>query len=742
MSHYRILGRPLATICLASLATSAALAQATSGSPSEEPVRLSDFSVTSTPVTGYVASESTTGTRVATKIADLPFVVNVITSDFMKDFDFFDVTSDMAYTSSLSGVDSQGNFNLRGFTASFYLWNGFYRLGLVDRANIERIEVIKGNNAAIYGQTTPSGMLNIVTKQPFATPTENLEFTVGSEDLRRFEADINTPLGSLGKVNFANRLDVAGLDRTYDNPYSWLHTRLLSDAFRIRIGSDTSLLTLVEWSKRTGDPVTGEQMFVYNSVTKAYTGALAPVGLARFSQGGPNAVANRELTSVNEIFETRLNDIFSLRVAGYGYARHAYNFDTAESTQYDPALNQVVGISTKPVRDTLNEDGGALQADLLAHWSLFNNAIQNKTLLTFDYSQNWRYRIQRQVPDSVTITSTRSLAAPDYTFPDVNLFTIVTRKDKVRWDTDGVFLSDQATMLNGRLLAFAGLRFDNVGYNLNFGNQYNTKAPYALKTAGQVQHFHDDALDPQLGFNFKLTKTLAAYSSYSNSFFPNAQNAKLGNPPLGNQHGRGWDYGIKASLLKERLIFTLGGYYVNQNGLKVTVLEPDGSTDTEPAGSQNSKGLEFDSSYQVADDIAVLAGYGYVNARITRNGNDPAAVGLRPQGIPVDNGYIALKYDLQRLHLTGLSVNAGFTYDGISYPESNNSTLALKRIRLPEYYLFNAGVNYQWTQLVGGLKLTHRVRFSVKNALNREYADVNLSPGDERGFFFSYTLIR
>ena len=126
----------------------------------EETILLSEFSVKENADIGYVASESVTGTRVATQIKDLPFSVSVITSEFMRDFDFFDIATDMAYTANLNGVDTQGNSNLRGYGATFTLRNGFYRLGLNDRVNTDRIEVIKGPNAAIYGSDRKSTRLN------------------------------------------------------------------------------------------------------------------------------------------------------------------------------------------------------------------------------------------------------------------------------------------------------------------------------------------------------------------------------------------------------------------------------------------------------------------------------------------------------------------------------------------------------------------------------------------------------
>ena len=58
----------------------------------------------------------------------MPFAVSVITSEFMRDFDFFDIAGDVGYVANLNGLDTQGNSNLRGYGATFYLRNGFYRL--------------------------------------------------------------------------------------------------------------------------------------------------------------------------------------------------------------------------------------------------------------------------------------------------------------------------------------------------------------------------------------------------------------------------------------------------------------------------------------------------------------------------------------------------------------------------------------------------------------------------------------
>ncbi|MSU50605.1 MAG: hypothetical protein EXS37_16215 [Opitutus sp.] len=67
------------------LATHAQTAAAPSAKPAveEEALVLSAFTVKSEGDRGYAASETLTGSRVATKIVDLPYTVNVMTSEFL-----------------------------------------------------------------------------------------------------------------------------------------------------------------------------------------------------------------------------------------------------------------------------------------------------------------------------------------------------------------------------------------------------------------------------------------------------------------------------------------------------------------------------------------------------------------------------------------------------------------------------------------------------------------------------------
>src|SRR5476651_972519 len=165
-SHQKILASIVSLLTLGPIAFAQTAAKP---EKPDDPVQLSEFTVKENSDNGYIASEAVTGPRLATKIAALPYPITVITSEFMKDFDVFDFSSSVnSLSASMTGANDEGTVTLRGTTTNnnFILRNGFYRLGMIDRVNTDRMEVIKGPNAAIYGAANPTGVVNIVAKKP------------------------------------------------------------------------------------------------------------------------------------------------------------------------------------------------------------------------------------------------------------------------------------------------------------------------------------------------------------------------------------------------------------------------------------------------------------------------------------------------------------------------------------------------------------------------------------------------
>jgi outer membrane receptor for monomeric catechols len=170
---------------------------------SGEAVTLSAFTVQADGDRGYAASETLTGSRVATKIIDLPYTVNVLTSEFLADFAIFELDDTLTQIGSFTGLNSGGGFTLRGFASTSQLRDGFFRLGRFGASNVDRIEIIKGSNAAIYGRTSPGGMMNMISKQPKSREGYSLGLNVGNFNLLRGSVEATGPVytGDAGKTS-------------------------------------------------------------------------------------------------------------------------------------------------------------------------------------------------------------------------------------------------------------------------------------------------------------------------------------------------------------------------------------------------------------------------------------------------------------------------------------------------------------------------------------------------------------
>ena len=128
--------------------------------------------------TDYVASSIDTATKTDTPLIDVPQTINVITREQLDDQSHRSLADVLRYVPGTTVGQGEGNrdqITLRGqnTTADFFL-DGvrddvqYYR-GLY---NIERVEVLKGPYALIFGRGGGGGILNRVQK----TPVSNKEF--------------------------------------------------------------------------------------------------------------------------------------------------------------------------------------------------------------------------------------------------------------------------------------------------------------------------------------------------------------------------------------------------------------------------------------------------------------------------------------------------------------------------------------------------------------------------------------
>lgn len=725
----------------------------------DEVIKLNEFTVGAKADRGYLASETVSGSRVATAIKDLPYSVNVVTSEFLEDFGVLEGTTQaFAYTSSVAAIDlsGTGNSTIRGFSSQYMLRDGFFRLGRTDPMLIDRVEFIKGPNVgSIYGQSQPGGIINMITKRPTWTPHASLSVTEGAYNTSKVQFNASGPVPGL--KNDAYFAGFSNFERNYEVKGANLRNRSFAFGWEHRLKGGGNLYVLSSYLRNQAHTVMNGVPYNYDSVTKTYTGLA--LNLASVNENGPNSETTREVADVTVSFEQRINDVFSFRSAANLYHSHKYLFNAGSGTQYDVLKNTLARGTV--AKNLINEDGGGFQADLVAHYKLFNGATDNKTLWTLDFSDYYRWDPTWNLNSNLAITNTATTQPPgpagtywfknifpgqpiDYSVPAYSpaTFSTLSALKKNRSSIWGGLVRHQMTLLGDRLMLFATLRYDYVRFNLR---NFEGKGAAAQGSA--------NAWSPSLGANYKLGSVASVYFSRGVGFNANAQNQVATNTPAiqPNQRSWGYDYGIKFNLLENRLFLTLGGYYTVMYHVPTTELLPNGTTTTNFTGSLLGRGGEMDLTWRATDSLTFLGSYGRTNTVYTYFGRDTGAVGFAPRRVPPSQGGLSVKYTFSGA-LRGLSVNGGVSHVAAAPAEAPNTgdlfTSAglysgndgRRYIKLPAYTRVDLAAHYQF-KAMGRYRQT--ISLFLKNAGDSRFAEYltsNSTASDRRGVYATYKL--
>ncbi|GAV35853.1 ferrichrome-iron receptor precursor [Roseomonas sp. TAS13] len=205
------------------------------------------------PVQGYVATQSASATKTDTPLIETPQSVTVVTRDQMDDRAVRNVEEALAYVPGLatgfSGNDTRfDSFRLRGFDARPSQFLDGLRLlrqfgpTSIEQDGLERIEVIRGPNSVLYGQTPPGGMINMISKRPTERPFGEVNLQAGSYDRYQGSFDLGGPLTQDGQFLYRLtglvRQSGTQVDHVNDDRY------FIAPAITWRPGADTTLTLL------------------------------------------------------------------------------------------------------------------------------------------------------------------------------------------------------------------------------------------------------------------------------------------------------------------------------------------------------------------------------------------------------------------------------------------------------------------------------------------------------------------
>src|SRR5690242_18781798 len=177
---HRFLGI-LATACsLPLISTAASAADSEQGSVQGDSSTLQEVVVTSS-----YKEQSDNSMKMGIPVKDTPFSIESYSKSFMTSIQTQQIFDLYRYMTGLQKAGLTGyDLTIRGFSTidsdrNTFLTDGLpglaVRFGSPPTIGIDHIELLKGSASLLYGQATPGGIVNIITKKPEAVASTEIE---------------------------------------------------------------------------------------------------------------------------------------------------------------------------------------------------------------------------------------------------------------------------------------------------------------------------------------------------------------------------------------------------------------------------------------------------------------------------------------------------------------------------------------------------------------------------------------
>ncbi len=657
-------------------------------------------------VDGYVATRSATGTKTDTPLMETPQSISVVTRDQIDAQGAESLKQALAYTAGVAS-ESRGNFGgydimySRGFIVDQYL-DGLKLQGATaqftpqpELFGLERIELLRGPASMLFGQGSPGGLVNMVSKRPSGIPFNEAFIQGGSYDR------IQGGFDSTGKIDKDGQFlyRITGFAKDADNQVDFVKEQRLyiAPSLTWRPDKDTSWTILASYQK---DPSVGYFNFVpFNGSLGFNPNGRIPTS---FYAGDPNFNTNsRTQYSVTSLFEHRFNEVFTLR------QNMRYMDTTGELRQVLPlalfstgnpfATPQDFGTLSRYAQG-INERISAFASDTQGEFLFSTGLVDHKVLVGLD-NQSTLYTqasgISAGAFGSPLSAPDISVFNPTYGYPILNPLGDPTAAIQDRThqtlQQNGIYAQDQ--MKFGRLTVVAGLRYDGA---------QSTTDTSQLGVLDLVRQ-NDHATTGRVGAIYELDSGIAPYATYATSFSPTAGIA-VNNEPLRPTTGELYEAGVKfqpkgSKIFVQASVFSL----TEQNVLSFNPLT---QTSTQ-IGEVRSQGFDIEAKASLTNRLDLIASYTHVDPRVTQSTD--IDLGKVPTWIPRNIGAIWADYTFRDGQLNGFGVAAGVRYTGQTWGDPGNTVLDV-----PAYTLVDAAIHYDLVNLDPRLK---GMRFSV-NATN------------------------
>ncbi|ABD27385.1 TonB-dependent siderophore receptor [Novosphingobium aromaticivorans DSM 12444] len=656
-------------------------------------------------------------------LSALPQSVQVLDSKTLQDLNItrFDAALELT-----SGIAKQNNFGglwdafaVRGFAGdenfpSGFLVNGFnggrgYG-GPRDASNIEKIEVLKGPNGAVFGRGEPGGTINIITKKARTDETfGSFSLLGGSWNNFRVEADYNLAITDTlaVRLNGAVQDGDSFRDTVHQTKY------VASPSILFKPSSDTSL--------------SYEMEFVDNKVpfdrgVLAIGGKLGVIPNSRFlGEPGDGPIRVKVLGHQLQLQQKIGGDWYFL--AGVGYRDTSFN---GYGTQAELALgrqsldNDGTNLTRQRILRDYNTTNTSVRGEISG--KLYTGPFTHHVLVGADWDRfhidvlQKRYRPPSYTPGSAFTAANNAINVFDPVYGQLPTVTAVQQNTDEVQKAYGIYFQDQIDITD-RLKVRVGGRFDHFDQTI------------LNRTTSKLSKVTFKQFSPTAGALFKITEDLSIYGGYGEGFRPNSGVDFFGNS-FAPELSKSYEVGLRFAAPGDAITASVAAFTMKKNNILTADPNPDHTGSSIAGGAAKSRGLEFDVTANLPGDISLIASYAYIDAFWTTESSD------KDFGLTIQPGDRLINVPK---HSANVVLTKGFLIGGHRFSFGGGVNYVGKRLgetattfELPGYVLARLTASYEPADNV-------KINADVTNLFDKQYYAASYSkfwinPGAPRAF--------
>ncbi len=651
-----------------------------------------------------VPTVSTIATKIPVPIRLTPASIGVVTAGL------FQHQSGVVLGDALRNVSGVNIQTVFGVT-DFFIIRGFDSLSsglvLTDGAsepeatfynlyNLDRVEVLKGPGAFLYGGNPLSGSVNLSRKQPIFSNAFQIGSSYGPYKTGRVTVD-------------ANRTDI---DRGIALRVNAL--RQVSDSYRD--DKDSGLWAVnpaATW--RPNDKTTMTANFEFassryksDSGLPIINGAVADVPRTQSYQS-PFDASDQDIYRARVDLQSRLSPRVTLRNKLY-YTDFSW---VSQGTLFSGVFPNAQG-SLDILRSlVLLDDRQKVLGNQFELLSTFRTGQVEHTLLAGLELMQWKDKFSLDVaalPNIDVFNPVETASQPFFMIPGQSQGADSKSLVMAPYIVDRIVFFPCCQ-------AFVGVRYDRIDYD---DRATSTSRNY-------------NKLSPMAGMVFSLTKDLSFYANVGKAFAPPSSQVA---GPRETEESLQMEVGAKKYLLDNRLHASLAVYHLSKNNIGI----PDATGVTMQDGDQRSRGVELEAMIRPARNWHTFLSYAFSNAKLTRfaelvpvftqtgvtyqlvdrSGNRAA---FSPRHI--FNGWTAREFD------NGLEFGIGARYVASQFIAEGN------QFQIRDVLTLDASVSYAYRKM--------KFRINAKNLTNQEYetrgfGSTSIIPANPFGMYCAFEI--